>query len=428
MPSNSEYVFNVTTHYQTYKNFIRTQSDIRLNEYYKANQLSTSGEATSSVPRKQNVENYDERVKTLNEELQLLNHPDAIDQKRAYQKAIAHLTGENPDQLRMFLSGEGGTGKSKVLKLIIEFTRLHFGRTEGHHGAVIPMGPTGPSAHNINGFTYHTIAALGSGSSAGPNIGQKTAEQKGQGMKGVQLFIIDEISLVSKQDLAILEQRIKACILTTIEDPIERDQRKNQPFAGIHFIFAGDFYQLPPVFNKIPIYSPHFSEHAKDSRTKKLQQDGSELWNSLNAYCELKVNFRTKSDDIETKQLAEALSRLRLGQVLDDDLDLLNTRILFSHREALSKVSKDALFLCPTKEMVRAKNKDALQHFIISGAEHFRCVAVHKQNETLKRPPTTTINKALLKHYEDKLSLPFIDLAIGSRVRCTVNLATNIGV
>ena len=86
MPSNSEYVFNVTTHYQTYKNFIKTQSDIRLNEYYKANQLSTSGEATSSAPRKQNVENYDERVKTLNEELQLLNHPDAIDQKRAYKK------------------------------------------------------------------------------------------------------------------------------------------------------------------------------------------------------------------------------------------------------------------------------------------------------------------------------------------------------
>jgi hypothetical protein len=165
-------------------------------------------------------------VKTLNEELQLLNHPDAIDQKRAYEKAIAHLTGENPDQLRMFLSGEGGTGKSKVLKLVIEFTRLHFGRTEGHHGAVIPMGPTGPSAHNINGFTYHTIAALGSGSSAGPNIGQKTAEQKGQGMRGVQLFIIDEISLVSKQDLAILEQRIKACILTTIEDPIEREIRE----------------------------------------------------------------------------------------------------------------------------------------------------------------------------------------------------------
>ena len=49
-----------------------------------------------------------------------------------------------------------------------------------HHGAVIPT--TGPSAHNINGFTYHTIAALGSGSSAGPNIGQTTAEQKEQGM------------------------------------------------------------------------------------------------------------------------------------------------------------------------------------------------------------------------------------------------------
>ncbi len=143
IPTYSEDVFNVTKHYQTYKNFIRTQSDIRLNEYYKANQISASGEATSSTPRKQNVENYDERIKVLNEELQLLNHPDAIYQKKAYQKAIAHLTGENQDQLRMFLSGEGGTGKSKVLKLIIEFARLHFGRTEGHHGAVIPMGPTG---------------------------------------------------------------------------------------------------------------------------------------------------------------------------------------------------------------------------------------------------------------------------------------------
>jgi hypothetical protein len=48
----------------------------------------------------------------------------------------------------------------------------------------------------------------------------------------------------------------------------------------------------------------------------------------------------TKSEDVETKRLAEALSRLRLGQVLDDDLDLLNTRILFSHKEALSKCPK----------------------------------------------------------------------------------------
>ena len=79
------------------------------------------------------------------------------------------------------------------------------------------------------------------------------------------------------------------------------------------------------------------------------------------------------------------------------------------------------------RKVVKAKTKEALQRFITSGAEHFRCVAVHKQNETLKRPPTSTINRALLKHYDDKLSLPFIDLAIGSRVRCSGNLATNIG-
>jgi hypothetical protein len=189
-------------------------------------------------------------------------------QKCADEKIVSHLNGEIKEQLRMFLSGEGGTGKSQVLKLVIEFARLHFGRTEGHHGSVIAMGPTGPSAHNIRGFTYHSVAGLGSPSSKGNRIGRQTAKAKGETMKGVKLFIIDEISLISKEDLGNLEQRIKDSYLTTLPDPKDREKRKHLPFAGVHFILCGDFYQLPPVFNNIPIYSPHFNEGLSQTRKK----------------------------------------------------------------------------------------------------------------------------------------------------------------
>jgi hypothetical protein len=111
-----------------------------------------------------------------------------------------------------------------------------------------------------------------------------------------------------------------------------------------------------------------------------------------------------------------------------EDLDLLNTRILLNQKDARNKVGQEALYLCPTKDMVKTINREALQHLIDSGAEYFRCVAVHKPTNTLSSPPTTKISQDLLKHYSDDLLPPFIDLAIGSRVRCTVNLATNIGI
>ena len=69
-----------------------------------------------------------------------------------------------------------------------------------------------------------------------------------------------------------------------------------------------------------------------------------------------------------------------------------------------------------------------LPKLIDSGAEYLRCVAVHKPTNTLSLPQTTKNSQDLLQHYSDDLLPPFIDLAAGSRMRCTVDLATNIGI
>ena len=60
----------------------------------------------------------------------------------------------------MFISGAGGTGKTYLLKMIKEYSRLKFGKQEGLYGAALAMGPTGCSSHIMEGFTYHSVLSI----------------------------------------------------------------------------------------------------------------------------------------------------------------------------------------------------------------------------------------------------------------------------
>lgn len=89
-----------------------------------------------------------------------------IGQKAAYDKVVKHFEAytEFPDHtegepLRMFLSGEGGTGKSHVLHAIIKHARIKWGRTAGCYGPVLVVAPTGNAAYNVGGYTWHSYVA-----------------------------------------------------------------------------------------------------------------------------------------------------------------------------------------------------------------------------------------------------------------------------
>ncbi|KAH7108788.1 hypothetical protein EDB81DRAFT_609597, partial [Dactylonectria macrodidyma] len=55
------------------------------------------------------------------------------------------------DQMLLYVGGEGGTGKSRVIKAIVAGMDLMMRKHE-----VILMAPTGAAADNISGNTYHT--------------------------------------------------------------------------------------------------------------------------------------------------------------------------------------------------------------------------------------------------------------------------------
>jgi len=60
-----------------------------------------------------------------------------------------------PSQLKMYLGGMGGTGKSQVIKALIYFFEKH---NESHR--ILILAPTGSAAALLNGSTYHSILGI----------------------------------------------------------------------------------------------------------------------------------------------------------------------------------------------------------------------------------------------------------------------------
>lgn len=103
-----------------------------------------------------------------------------------------------------FTTGQGGTGKSELINAIKEFTLLKFGKTSGTLGPVIVCAPTGNSAYNIGGSTYHKVTgktAMNKAFKINSKLSTKqTAELRKKG-EGAKVLIIDEISLISLECL-----------------------------------------------------------------------------------------------------------------------------------------------------------------------------------------------------------------------------------
>jgi hypothetical protein len=324
----------------------------------------------------------------------------------------------------MFLSGEGGTGKSKVISALIEFSILHFGRVKGFYGAAVGLGPTGSAARNIAGFTWHKFVRMpmNADDEAKLNHTPEICQEVGKGVNGVQLLVLDEVSMVSCQDLQVFEKRFRLGFLTTILDEEERKERALKPFAGVHILFAGDFYQLTPVTSQ----SLFVSSPSTKSRP------GRELWMKVTKFVHLKKNFRLSNDSEGTKALARCLSALRVGNVTQEALDILNARVAVND-VAIEKKTRDkgCLWLAPTKASVKERNINCLRALKESGTTLFRFFAIHnpadinyyRQNDGVRKATEMCLRRIM---HDTRLS-PVLDLAVGSRVRVNRNLAAEVG-
>lgn len=206
------------------------------------------------------------------------------------REVLQHLAaGRN-----IFITGCAGTGKSFLLKLIKELY--------DPYGLVVTAS-TGIAAVQIGAVTLHSWAGLGKGDMPAEQIFKhldsfKGAKQRRQ-MQAAQMLAIDEISMIS------------ADVFELLDEVLRYVRRNNRPFGGLQLILLGDFLQLPPV--------------SREGNVRFCFE--SPLWQALDIKnCVLKQVFRQREE-----RFVSLLDNLRFGNVTEEDIELLRSRMDFDY-------------------------------------------------------------------------------------------------
>jgi uncharacterized protein YpbB len=144
----------------------------------------------------------------------------------------------------IFLTGKAGTGKTTLLRKIVETT----------HKQTVIVAPTGIAALNAGGVTIHSFFGLPFGGyipefipepvvAGSIKLETKTSlrrhfhynSTKQRLMRSMELLIIDEVSM------------LRADLLDAIDLSLRFVRRIDAPFGGVQVLFIGDLLQLPPV-------------------------------------------------------------------------------------------------------------------------------------------------------------------------------------
>jgi len=194
----------------------------------------------------------------------------------------------------LFVTGRAGTGKSTLL------TSLRGMVTE----EMVVLAPTGLAAVNVGGQTIHSFFGFPPRLIRPDDIRRS---RNGRLMRRLKFLVIDEVSMVRSDLMWAIDQSLR----------VNRG-RPREAFGGVRLALFGDLHQLPPVVNDAEV-----AEHLESSYggpfffSVPALKEGSGT-----ALVELTHVFRQRDE-----ALLAVLNKVREGDVDEDDLGLLNTRV-----------------------------------------------------------------------------------------------------
>lgn len=241
---------------------------------------------------------------TLNEE-----------QERAFRIIANHAIENSGEQLKMYLGGMAGTGKSQVIKALIH---LFKSREEGYR--FLCLAPTGAAAALIGGSTYHSILKFNQGN-ADDDGNFDTNDNKDKGLtdvhnrlQHVDYIFLDEVSMIDCEALFQISSRLSKALQPGVE------------FGGINFICAGDFAQLPPVMSAYPLHTGrvYSTLHYTNARHSQNAAIGKALWHQFITVVILQKNMRQRSQNEDDARFRQALVNMRYQYCSQKDVDFLS--------------------------------------------------------------------------------------------------------
>lgn len=315
------------------------------------------------------------------------------EQSRTYQIIASHVLSRNSPQLRMLVHGMAGTGKSQVIKCVINLFE-HIG--ERH--ALSVLAPTGSAAALIGGSTYHSFLGINIHSTKSAKNNSTMSIECLQRLKYIRYIILDEVSMVSLQNLCAISHQLQIAKKCNI-----------LPFGGVNMIFAGDFGQLEPVKGS-SLFSTSYGRH-NDLGTRSCEQDctvGKALWHQVTTVVILKQNMRQRLQSDDDTRLRNALENIRMGTCTDDDLSFLNSitaantikpkqfaRDQFRYKSIITSrnVKRDLINSWSAIEFSKETGKELYEFYSIDNANSAECTdRVRKK----RRVALTEIEKHIL--------------------------------
>ena len=247
------------------------------------------------------------------------------EQKIAYE---AVMSGRN-----VFLTGGGGTGKSYLLKAIID-------ELEAHGKQVIVCAPTGVAATVIKGTTIHRVFKLKPSAAFTPKK-LEIVSQAPKVIRKADVIIVDEISM-ARMD---------------IFDAIYASLKKVQSIEGKmpQLIVTGDFYQLPPVVNNKTGEKELLEKYYK----RPIKESYAFLSNSWSK-CNFKCIELTEVIRQSEKEFANALNLARKGDTRSIQFfnnnsspdEITNAPKLYSYNSDVDNANLRELDKIPYEEIV----------------------------------------------------------------------------
>ncbi|MBI3507666.1 MAG: AAA family ATPase [Proteobacteria bacterium] len=239
-----------------------------------------------------------------------------------YQRALMALESGAPI---VFVTGKAGSGKSTLIRWILEQNRWQ--------AAVV--APTGIAALNVGGATIHSFFKF-------PPRLLSTADARRMKdrrlYKKLRLLVIDEVSMV------------RADVMDAVARFLELNgPEPDKPFGGVQLLLVGDLFQLQPVvderemgdFFRRAYRSPHFFSARAVQDTPLVS-------------IELERVFRQRDP-----AFADLLNQLREGRDVEGAIAEINARC---HREPdESQIDLPRVVLTPTNRAASMRNAAALR-------------------------------------------------------------------
>lgn len=216
----------------------------------------------------------------------------------------------NQTNRSIFLTGKAGTGKTTLLREIIQTT----------HKNCVVVAPTGIAALNAGGVTIHSMFQLPFGGFIpDPNSqlqffeGQKFESpatlRRNFKMSGVKKAVIQNMELLIIDEVSML----RSDMMDAIDFMLQNIRKKKIPYGGVQLLFIGDLLQLPPVIRD------------EEWRILKNYYNGKFFFHSHviqknpPLYIELSKIFRQTDE-----RFISVLNNLRNNTITQNDVSILN--------------------------------------------------------------------------------------------------------